>query len=84
LIDLVRLLAVKKIPHQLEKAGMLGILGFASGWAITQAITGLTIPDDQRKGIIDMAGGLVTGVTFAVLTLSNVLQLQVAPQRIKR
>ena len=79
----MRLLAVKKIPSQFEKAGLLGILGFASGWAITQAITGLAMPDDPRKGIIDAAGGLVAGMVLAVLAASNVLQLQVTPQRIK-
>lgn len=79
----MRLLAAKKIRPQIEKAGLLGIIGFAGGWAITQAITGLAMPNDPRKGIIDAAGGLVAGVTLAVLAASNVVQIQMAPQRIK-
>jgi hypothetical protein len=79
----VKLLKVKKIPPQFEKAGMLGILGFASGWAVTQAITGLMIPDNPNKGIIDATGGLVTGTALTILIASNTLQFQITPQKIK-
>jgi hypothetical protein len=63
------------------RGGALGVLGFAGGWAVTQAITGATMPDDPSKDIIDVAGGLILGASLFVLAAAGVINI--TPLRIK-
>lgn len=63
------------------RGGALGVLGFAGGWAVTQAITSATMPDDPSKNIIDVAGGLILGASLFVLAASGVISL--TPVRVK-
>ena len=58
----------------LKGGGLFGLLGFGTGWAVTQVITSKTIPNDPNKNIYDVTGGLVLGAAMFALAAAGVLQ----------
>lgn len=59
----------------MKSGGVPGVLGFAAGWAITQAITDQVAPTDPNKGIYDVAGGLVGGTAMFLLFGTGIIQV---------
>lgn len=58
-----------------KRGGVLGVLGFATGWAVTQAITSNVMPNDPNKNTYDVMGGLVLGAALFGLAAAGVINI---------